>query len=202
MLSLGNVFDDEGVRDFVDRIRRFLGLDADTPLAFTTEPKIDGLSITLRYEGGRLVQGATRGDGYEGENVTANVGTIEDIPKEVIARGFPDPFEVRGEIYFPRGAFAELNERQDARGERRYVNPRNAAAGSLRQKDPRVTAIGRLFRRFSIDELPQLFSRERRRNRSLFQQNVIDLFEMLTERLRDWEAMQLPSPQELRSITP
>ena len=98
MLSLGNVFDEEGLRDFLDRIRRFLGLDSIEGLAFTAEPKIDGLSITLRYEDGKLVQGATRGDGYEGENVTANVRTITDIPKLIKSRGFPDPFELRGEI--------------------------------------------------------------------------------------------------------
>jgi DNA ligase (NAD+) len=140
MLSLGNVFDDEGVRDFVDRIRRFLGLDADTPLAFTTEPKIDGLSIGLRYEGGKLVQAATRGDGYVGENVTANVLTIGDIPKQVIARDFPDPCEVRGEIYMSHSAFAALNKEQDKAGAKIFANPRNAAAGSLRQLDSRVTA--------------------------------------------------------------
>jgi DNA ligase (NAD+) len=140
MLSLGNVFDDEGVRDFIDRVRRFLGLDSDKPLAFTTEPKIDGLSITLRYEQGRLVQGATRGDGYEGENVTANVRTIQDIPKAIKTRGFPDPFEVRGEIYMSRAAFQRLNEGQAERGNRLFANPRNAAAGSLRQLDPAITA--------------------------------------------------------------
>ena len=103
MLSLGNVFDEESLRDFLDRIARFLGLETMQGLAFTAEPKIDGLSITLRYEQGRLAQAATRGDGYEGENVTANVRTIPDIPKAVKARGFPDPFEVRGEIlYEPR----------------------------------------------------------------------------------------------------
>src|SRR5215813_12210039 len=112
MLSLGNVFDDEGVRDFLERIRRFLGLDTVEGLAFTTEPKIDGLSITLRYEKGKLVQGATRGDGYQGENVTANVRTITDIPKTVKAKSFPDPFEVRGEIYMSRAAFQRLNEAQ------------------------------------------------------------------------------------------
>jgi len=96
MLSLGNVFDEEGLRDFLDRIKRFLGLDTTEGLAFTAEPKIDGLSITLRYENGKLIQGATRGDGYEGENVTANVRTIEDIPKAIKSRGFPDPFELRG----------------------------------------------------------------------------------------------------------
>jgi DNA ligase (NAD+) len=140
MLSLGNVFDEEGLRDFLDRIARFLGLDSTEGLAFTAEPKIDGLSITLRYEDGRLVQGATRGDGYEGENVTANVRTIGDIPKIIKARGFPDAFELRGEIYMSRAAFQKLNTGQAERGERLFANPRNAAAGSLRQLDPAITA--------------------------------------------------------------
>ena len=140
MLSLSNVFDEEGVRDFLDRVRRFLGLDHTEDLAFTAEPKIDGLSITLRYEGGDLVQAATRGDGYEGENVTANVRTISDIPKRIETRGFPDPFEVRGEIYMSRSAFQSLNEEQARRGERLFANPRNAAAGSLRQLDSAITA--------------------------------------------------------------
>jgi DNA ligase (NAD+) len=140
MLSLGNVFDEEGLREFVDRIRRFLGLSSIEGLAFTAEPKIDGLSVTLRYEGGRLVQGATRGDGYQGENVTANVRTIADIPKQILTRGFPDPFELRGEVYMSRSAFQRLNEAQAAQGERLFANPRNAAAGSLRQLDPAVTA--------------------------------------------------------------
>jgi DNA ligase (NAD+) len=140
MLSLGNVFDDEGVRDFVDRVCRFLGLETSEGLAFTAEPKIDGLSITLRYENGKLVQGATRGDGYEGENVTANVRTIHDIPKTIKARSFPDPFEVRGEIYMSRSAFQRLNDDQASRGERTFANPRNAAAGSLRQLDSAITA--------------------------------------------------------------
>jgi DNA ligase (NAD+) len=139
MLSLGNVFDEEGLRDFLDRIGRFLGCSVEG-LAFTAEPKIDGLSITLRYEGGKLVQGATRGDGYEGENVTANVRTIGDIPKTVASRGFPDPFELRGEIYMSRAAFQRMNEEQAKRGERLFANPRNAAAGSLRQLDPSITA--------------------------------------------------------------
>jgi DNA ligase (NAD+) len=140
MLSLGNVFDDEGVRDFIDRVRRFLGLDADAELAFTTEPKIDGLSITLRYEAGRLVQAATRGDGYEGENVTANVRTIGDIPEAVKAKNFPDPFEVRGEIYMSHSAFQALNAEQEKASNRLFANPRNAAAGSLRQLDSNITA--------------------------------------------------------------
>jgi DNA ligase (NAD+) len=140
MLSLANVFDDSGVREFLERIRRFLGLGSLKDLDFTTEPKIDGVSLTLRYEGGRLVQGATRGDGYEGENVTANVRTVLDIPHRVKSKSFPDPFEVRGEIYMSRAAFQRLNEAQLARGERPFANPRNAAAGSLRQLDPLITA--------------------------------------------------------------
>ena len=140
MLSLGNVFDEEGLRDFLDRIRRFLRLDTIEGLAFTAEPKIDGLSITLRYEGGKLVQGATRGDGYEGENVTGNVRTIADIPKMIKSRGFPDPFELRGEIYMSRAAFQRMNEEQARMGYRLFANPRNAAAGSLRQLDPTITA--------------------------------------------------------------
>ncbi len=160
MLSLGNVFDDEGVRDFVDRVCRFLGLASAEGLAFTAEPKIDGLSITLRYERGLLVQGATRGDGYEGENVTANVRTIADIPHAIRGkgpRGFPDPFELRGEIYMSRSAFQRLNEEQAAAGERLFANPRNAAAGSLRQLDPAVTASRPLqFFAYGWGEAPSL----------------------------------------------
>jgi DNA ligase (NAD+) len=140
MLSLGNVFDEEGLRDFLERIGRFLGLESMQGLAFTAEPKIDGLSITLRYEKGKLVQAATRGDGYEGENVTANVRTIPDVPKAINTRAFPDPFEVRGEIYMSRAAFQKLNDDQARQGDRLFANPRNAAAGSLRQLDPSVTA--------------------------------------------------------------
>ena len=157
MLSLNNVFDDEGARDFLDRIRRFLGLTSADGLAFTAEPKIDGLSITLRYEQGKLVQGATRGDGYEGENVTANVRTIADIPRSIRAQGFPDPFEVRGEIYMSRSAFQRLNEEQTARGERVFANPRNAAAGSLRQLDAKITASRPLqFFAYGWGEAPSL----------------------------------------------
>jgi DNA ligase (NAD+) len=140
MLSLANIFDEQGLRDFLDRNRRFLGLASTEGLAFTVEPKIDGLSITLRYEKGRLVQGATRGDGYQGENVTANVGTIADIPQTIRDSGFPDPFEVRGEIYMSRSAFQRMNAAQAEKGERTFANPRNAAAGSLRQLDPSITA--------------------------------------------------------------
>jgi DNA ligase (NAD+) len=140
MLSLGNVFDEEGLRDFLDRIRRFLGLQSIDGLAFTAEPKIDGLSITLRYENGKLVQGATRGDGYEGENVTANVRTIADIPKSVGAKAFPSAFEVRGEIYMRHSDFEKLNSEQAKQGLKVFANPRNAAAGFVRQLDPSVTA--------------------------------------------------------------
>jgi DNA ligase (NAD+) len=134
------VFDEEGLRDFLDRIRRFLGLQSIDGLAFTAEPKIDGLSITLRYEKGKLVQGATRGDGYEGENVTANVHTIADIPKSVAAKAFPSAFEVRGEIYMRHADFEKLNSEQAKQGLKVFANPRNAAAGFVRQLDPSVTA--------------------------------------------------------------
>ncbi len=140
MLSLGNVFDEEEARDFLDRVRRFLGLGADDPLEVTAEPKIDGLGISLRYENGRLVTAATRGDGTEGENVTANVLTIKSIPNRVTAKDFPDIFEVRGEIFMSRAAFLTMNERQQQTGGKVFANPRNAAAGSLRQLDPSITA--------------------------------------------------------------
>ena len=136
MLSLENAFAEEEVRDFVQRVRRFLGLPDDAPLSFTAEPKIDGLSLSLRYEGGRLMQAATRGDGEVGENVTANARTIAEIP-ETLA-GAPDLLEVRGEVYMAHDDFAALNARAADTG-RSFANPRNAAAGSLRQLDPNVT---------------------------------------------------------------
>ena len=139
MLSLGNVFSAEEVVDFCARIRRFLGLPAEAALAITAEPKIDGLSCSLRYEGGRLVGAATRGDGTEGEDVTANVGTIGEIP-HVLTGAPPEVLEVRGEIYMRGDEFAALNARQAAAGKTTFANPRNAAAGSLRQLDPAVTA--------------------------------------------------------------
>lgn len=139
MLSLDNAFSDEDVRDFVDRVRRFLKLDADSPLAFTAEPKIDGLSLALRYEGGHLVTAATRGDGTVGENVTENARTIADIPQDLNG-SVPDVMEVRGEIYMTKQDFVELNRRQEAEGKQTYVNPRNTAAGSLRQLDTSITA--------------------------------------------------------------
>ena len=140
MLSLGNAFDAEEVTQFVERVHRFLKLDAATPLAFTAEPKIDGLSISIRYVGGRLVEAATRGDGAEGENVTKNVMTIADIPHALKGRAVPELIDVRGEIYMAHRDFARLNAEQAASGGKVFANPRNAAAGSLRQLDPAITA--------------------------------------------------------------
>ena len=139
VLSLGNIFGEEEVADFVTRIRRFLGLSPDAPLAITAEPKIDGLSCSLRYESGKLVQAATRGDGYEGEDVTANVRTIGEIP-HVLKGEAPEILEVRGEVYMTHADFTALNERQKEAGKTLFANPRNAAAGSLRQLDPAITA--------------------------------------------------------------
>ncbi len=138
MLSLSNAFTPEDVADFVSGIRRFLGLDAGAALAFTAEPKIDGLSLSLRYEQGRLVHAATRGDGETGENVTANARTIDDIPTTL--QGAPDILEVRGEVYMSHEDFAALNTRQADLGAKTFANPRNAAAGSLRQLDASITA--------------------------------------------------------------
>jgi DNA ligase (NAD+) len=138
MLSLGNIFAEEEVEEFCARVRRFLGLPVDAPLAMVAEPKIDGLSCNLRYENGELVQAATRGDGFEGEDVTANVRTIEAIPHRL--HGAPRIFEARGEVYMRLADFAALNARQAEAGKPTYANPRNFAAGSLRQLDPRITA--------------------------------------------------------------
>jgi len=140
MLSLDNAFAEEDVVDFVGRIRRFLRLPEDEEIAFSAEPKIDGLSMSLRYENGVLVTGATRGDGSEGEDVTANVKTLQDIPQRLKGKGVPAVCEVRGEIYMTKAAFLDLNRKQAAAGKQLYVNPRNTAAGSLRQLDPAITA--------------------------------------------------------------
>jgi len=143
MLSLDNTFSDEDVRDFVASVYRFLGRLPDDSIAFTAEPKIDGLSMSIRYENGRLVTAATRGDGTTGENVTANVLTIAEIPNRLPA-GVPAVVEVRGEVYMAKSDFLALNEKMAAEGRQTYVNPRNTAAGSLRQLDAAVTASRRL----------------------------------------------------------
>ena len=137
MLSLSNAFDAEDVVEFDGRVRKFLGLGPDTPLKYTAEPKIDGLSLSLRYEDGVLVQAATRGDGTVGENVTTNARTISDIPDKI--SGAPKILEVRGEVYMSHAAFEDLNERQLEAGAKPFANPRNAAAGSLRQLDASIT---------------------------------------------------------------
>jgi len=137
MLSLGNAFSDEDVSDFDDSIRKYLGLGTDTACAYTAEPKIDGLSLSLRYEGGVLVYAATRGDGETGENVTANAKTISDVPHKLT--GAPDILEVRGEVYMSHADFAALNARQEEAGGKTFANPRNAAAGSLRQLNVEIT---------------------------------------------------------------
>lgn len=143
MLSLDNTFSQEDVRDFVASVYRFLGQLPDCSIAFTAEPKIDGLSMSIRYENGRLVTAATRGDGTTGENVTANIRTVKDVPDRLPA-GAPSVVEVRGEIYMAKSDFLALNAQMEAQGKQTYVNPRNTASGSLRQLDPKVTANRKL----------------------------------------------------------
>jgi DNA ligase (NAD+) len=137
MLSLSNAFSDEEVTEFVGRVRRFLGLGLDAPVAMTAEPKIDGLSCSLRYENGRLAVAATRGDGAVGEDVSANIRTIGEVPQ--VLKGAPDVLEVRGEVYLSHADFRRINARQEEKGLPLFANPRNAAAGSLRQLDPEIT---------------------------------------------------------------
>jgi DNA ligase (NAD+) len=145
MLSLGNAFGADELREFDARVRRGLGLaDGDSPVRYVCELKIDGLAISLRYEGRRFVRGATRGDGTTGEDVTPNLRTIRAIPITLREDPPGDTLEVRGEVYMPRGAFAELNRQLEAEGKPLYANARNTTAGTVRQKDPRVTASRRL----------------------------------------------------------
>ncbi len=152
MLSLSNGFNDEDIRNFVARVRKFLSLSADQRLAFVAEPKIDGLSLSLRYETGRLAQAATRGDGSEGEDVTANINQIAAIPKQLYSTT-PKILEIRGEIYMNRDDFITLNIAQETAGVKIFSNPRNAAAGSLRQKDARISGTRNLqFFAYSIGE--------------------------------------------------
>jgi DNA ligase (NAD+) len=143
MLSLDNTFSQEDVQDFVASVYRFLGRLPDQSIAFTAEPKIDGLSMSIRYENGKLVTAATRGDGTTGENVTANIRTIKEIPNE-LPKGVPAVVEVRGEVYMAKSDFLALNKQMEAEGKQTYVNPRNTAAGSLRQLDAKVTASRKL----------------------------------------------------------
>jgi DNA ligase (NAD+) len=157
MLSLNNAFADEDIADFVTRVRTFLGRKDDQPIAFTAEPKIDGLSLSLRYEKGELVSAATRGDGEEGEDVTANARTISEIPHRLKGKDVPDIAEVRGEIYLGHADFAAINQRQREKEEREFANPRNAAAGSLRQLDVSITASRPLrFFAYAWGEMPVL----------------------------------------------
>ncbi|TRB26121.1 NAD-dependent DNA ligase LigA [Rhizobium rhizogenes] len=143
MLSLDNTFSQEDVQDFVAGVYRFLGRLPDQSIAFTAEPKIDGLSMSIRYENGRMVSAATRGDGTTGENVTANIRTIKEIPQTLPA-GAPEVVEIRGEVYMAKSDFLALNAQMEAEGKQTYVNPRNTAAGSLRQLDAKVTASRKL----------------------------------------------------------
>ena len=159
MLSLGNAFDDADLFDFTARIRRFLALEEAQAIEMTAEPKIDGLSLSLRYEDGQLVHAATRGDGTIGEDVTANVRTISEIPS-ILSADVPQVFEVRGEVYMQRSDFDALNTEQEKQGGKIFANPRNAAAGALRQKDARITASRNLrFFAYAVGDLSSAVSK-------------------------------------------
>ena len=140
MLSLENAFSEEELRDFNRRVLDRLEVDLNSAISYSAEPKLDGAAVSLLYENGLLVRGATRGDGTRGEDITHNVRTIEAIPLSLLGKGFPSTLEVRGEVFMPRAGFQEFNEIARAKGEKTFVNPRNAAAGSLRQLDPRLAA--------------------------------------------------------------
>ncbi|HEY2621198.1 MAG TPA: NAD-dependent DNA ligase LigA [Acetobacteraceae bacterium] len=184
MLSLDNAMDAGEFAEFCARARRFVGLAADTPLAFVAEPKIDGLSINLTYEAGRFVRGATRGDGTEGEDVTANLRTMKSVPTRLKGRA-PALIEIRGEVFMTKADFLKMNEAQAAAGQKVFANPRNAAAGSLRQLDPRITAE----RPLSLFAYAQGESSE----------PVADTHWHYLERLRDWGFQVNPLSRHLAS---
>ena len=138
MLSLSNIFEESDILDFTDKIKRFLNLEQD--IDFVAEPKIDGLSYSVLYEKGQFVKAATRGDGAIGEDITANIKTIPELPLQLKGNNFPDTVEIRGEVYMDKADFFALNKQQETFGKKIFANPRNAAAGSLRQLDPSVTA--------------------------------------------------------------
>ncbi|TCQ27838.1 NAD-dependent DNA ligase LigA [Rhizobium sp. PP-CC-3G-465] len=185
MLSLDNVFSDEDVSDFIASVYRFLGRLPDDSIAFTAEPKIDGLSMSLRYENRKLVTAATRGDGTTGENVTANIRTIAEIP-QTLPDGAPDVVEVRGEVYMAKSDFLKLNAQMEEEGRQTYVNPRNTAAGSLRQLDPTITATRKLrFFAYSWGQMSEMPS---------------DTQSGMVEALKGWGFPVNPLTQRLTSV--